>query len=408
MTDNDIKAAIIEIENRNEADDKKNHATYGASTAERWVNCHGSVALSRTVPKRPAGPAAREGSIAHLCFEILLKNKENALATKTRLRKFFPPDMVGHCFEAFEHVVAGIPPGAILYSEQRVDSSSFTTRGQFGTVDVAVVEEFGRLRVKDFKYGQGIAVEVKDNLQQIYYALAISKKFHHNFVDIELEVIQPRAQHADGKIRSHVMTMDDLLAHEEKFLAAVRACEAPAPAFNPGQWCKWCDAKIVCKAIGKDSFAQAKVSFDAIKDDGDPPAAAPIDVKELPSMLAAFYRVELYIAAVREYAQDLAVNGAKIPGFTLVDRFGVRKWSSEKVATQAKRTWGALAFSPPELLSPAQLEKVLGVEFDQELVNKWVERRTVIDKIGVALKPVQTQKKTFPPITGGTKRGTHE
>lgn len=403
---NEILKRIKEVKDKAEKDDGKSHAVYGASTAERWKNCHGSVALLATVPKRPSGPAALEGSLAHLCLEIMIEHRDEILDTKMALQKHFPGDMVDHCFETWEYLVnrAKKTKGATLYSEQKVDSSHFTKPGQFGTVDCALVEEFGLLRVTDFKYGRGV-VEAKDNLQMIYYALAISKQFDHNFSEVEIEIIQPRAEHRDGKIRVHRMGMEELLAHEKPFRQAVKECEGPNPALNAGPWCKWCDAKAVCPAIGNEKAREAGIDFDEIPDElqenfARKELAESLKPAQLSKILAAFEYVEMYIKAVREHAHQLVESGKRINGYCLVDKRADRKWASEKVATEAKKMWGPVAFSPAALLPPAQLEKVLSVEFDKKAVEAWVAKRTVKESSGKNLVPVSKTTNEFSDIPG--------
>lgn len=401
MTDLEIKKAIRDLENRSDEDDKKAHAKYGASTAERWVNCPGSVALGAKVPKRPSGAAAKEGSLAHLCLEIFLKLHTDPTNTRKRLKKFFPKEMVEHCFKSFTHLVENTPEGAIRYSEQKVDASHFTMKDQFGTVDCAIVEEFGRLRVIDFKYGVQ-PVEAINNLQMIYYALGISEKFHHNFVDVEIKIIQPRAYHKEGSTRSHVISIEELLKWEKVFKLAVTEAEGKNASFKAGKWCHWCDAKAVCPEIAISKVREAGLDFDDLPDTQSSSKkevslflkneVIDLDPKEISKMLKAFPYVEMYLQAIRDHAFHHLDKGGTIPGFKLVQKEGQRKWKSEKVVAIAKKTWGPLAFTSPELLSPAQMEKVLGIEFDQKQINKWVENNVTKESSGLTLVPADDKR----------------
>ena len=48
------------------------HSKYGASSAERWLNCPGSIQLSETVPPQPSSSAATKGTAAHKLGELAL------------------------------------------------------------------------------------------------------------------------------------------------------------------------------------------------------------------------------------------------------------------------------------------------------------------------------------------------
>jgi len=144
------------------ADAEKLHAKYSASGSERWMNCHGSITLSAKAPEQPESPYAIEGTHAHECLEFLLKNRKKLSAAERMARKQYPKEMVKHGMDATAWILARLEeagPDAEFLCESRVDSSYFTTDGQFGTLDAAVVEEFGTLTVIDYKYGAGHVVD---------------------------------------------------------------------------------------------------------------------------------------------------------------------------------------------------------------------------------------------------------
>ena len=50
--------------------------------------------------------------------------------------------------------------------------------GSFGTLDVLVRSDTGHFWLVDFKFGEGVSVEVKDNRQLLYYAAALAADPH--------------------------------------------------------------------------------------------------------------------------------------------------------------------------------------------------------------------------------------
>lgn len=415
LTLKEVKAAIAKVHDKHENGDAKAHAVFGASTSERWVACPASVPLSLKAGKKQAGDAALEGSLGHVCLEMFLTYHETPVETRKVLRKVFPEEMVQHAFKAFEHLVSVTPKGAERFAEMKVDSSHFTKAEQFGTVDSTIAEEFGVLRVSDYKYGH-TPVEAKGNHQMIYYALAVAKRYDYNFATVIIEIIQPRAQHVDGPIRSAEMSMTELLKWEKVFRLAVKQAEGKNPVYRAGPHCKYCDGKALCTEIGKTQVRAAELDFDVIPD--DPKKAvkevvAGLDSKRLAKLLAAFPYVEMYIEAVKDHAKDLLRKGEKVAGYKLVDNYPTRSWKdAAAVEREAKKTWGPLAFAPAELLTPPAMEKVLGIEFDEKKIEEWIEKRVEKKSVGTSMvkdsdkrEPTNSAQKDFTVIGTETKKG---
>jgi hypothetical protein len=380
--------------------EEKAHAEFSASGAHRWLSCPGSIDLSKQAPELPESPYALEGTQAHACLEFLLKNRDSWSRSVKALRKQASAEMVEHVVDAALWILdryKKAPEGAELLIETRVDASPFTCEGQFGTLDAAIVEEFGRLTVIDFKYGAGVPVDPegeggRGNPQLVYYALALSHQYGHWFSDVELIVIQPRAYHHSGNTtRSVVLSIDELLAWGPVFKKGVKACKKLFKPLNTGPWCRWCPASVICPKLKEEAFKEAQIVF---SDESGVESAPEPRLQTLPNlsvMLDACDKLEHWISKVREHAFYLAERGHKIDGWKIVPRRAQRKWANtEKTADEAWKAFGDKAFSEPELLSPAQLEKVLkGAHMHQ-----WIEERIVRKSSGVTL--VKESDKRLP------------
>ncbi len=366
------------------------HAVYSASGAERWLRCSGSIKLCASLPEgsNRESPAAAEGTEAHACLEFLLKNRMQIdKAVKTAAKKY-NPDMVAHALFAVEWLEAQSVnhPGSIILCEMQVDSSPFTCDGQFGTLDAAVVREFGRLTVVDYKYGMGTIVEPADdsgdcNPQLAYYALGLSHQYHHNFSEVELVVIQPRAWHESGDtVRSAVFSMEHMLTWNDKFKAGVAATKAKNPPLAAGTWCKYCPAAVVCPEVKEKAFAQAQIVFSDAGGIESVPEVTMLTLPHLGTILDACDKLDVWIAKVREFAETTLERGGDVPGYKLVQKRGQRKWvDEERIAKEAKAKFGGDAFTDPKLLSPAQLEKAVKGSDD------WVSARVKTESSGTAL-----------------------
>lgn len=238
----------------------KAHAKFSASGSERWLNCPGSIALSEKAPPQKESSYAKEGTDAHTCLEIIMKNSKPYTAAEM-LKKKHPDDMVRHALKTFDQIKGIVPKGAELLCETKV-SLEFVEPGMFGTVDSAIVELFGTLWVIDFKYGAGKLVSPEKNTQMIYYGLGIAFKYNFNFAKIRLAIVQPRIAHKDGFFRSWDMEVEDLMKWTTKFKEGVDACKDPFAPLKPGRWCFFCPAQSICPAIENDKFSEAQKDFE--------------------------------------------------------------------------------------------------------------------------------------------------
>lgn len=333
----------------------RKHSKWAASASERWINCPGSVSLSEKMPPSPDSSYAKEGTDAHYCLEQLFTHIDIS-----ELYDNFPKEMVDRARKAYLDIVDRAPKGAVILAETRADLS-FIQPEMFGTFDAAIIEEFGLLEVIDFKYGAGIPVDPENNTQMIFYALGIAAKYHFNFSKVRLTIIQPRAEHERGPVRSWDMTIAELKKWIVIFHDAVTKSLSPKPATKAGSWCRWCPAAAICPELSKKSLAAAQIAFAPEKPE---PAVLPainsIDPKKLSKMLSAFDRIEEWMSAVRVHALQQVEAGNAIPGYKLVQKRATRKWRNvEEASALFKKTLGAEGFTQPELLSPAQMEKTI-------------------------------------------------
>lgn len=376
----------------------KAHATFSASGSARWLNCPGSIALSAKAPEQRESEYAAEGTLAHECLEYLLKNRIDLTAARKAALRDYPAAMVEHATTAVDWVL-GEPEG-ILLCETKVDASPFTCAGQFGTLDIAIVREFGRLTVVDYKYGAGIIVDPgydgTGNSQLVYYALGVSHMYDHNFSEVELVIIQPRGYTEDGEtVRRFVMPMEALLAWEPKFQAGVKAAQAPKAALTSGSWCRFCPAAVTCPEFKDRALKQAQVVFSDNKVQSVPEPTM-IKLPDLGTILDACDRLEDWIGKVREHAVHVLERGHEVAGFKLVAKRSPRKWVDvEKISKEAAGKFGVGAFTEPELLSPAQLEKA---QKGAKGLDAWISARTSSESSGTTLVRETDKRPAVKPI----------
>lgn len=221
------------------------HSPLGPSSAERWMNCPGSVAACAAVSVPPSKYAA-EGTAAHTLSEWV-----RALDIPAEHFKGHVLRVDGFEFKVGKAMIEGVQtfvdscaeiPGDPHY-EVRVHYDEWVPRG-FGTADDVRLDD-GLCVTTDLKYGTGVKVFAKDNAQLKMYSLGAFATFRdlYEFGKIVLRVSQPRLRHFE----EWETTIGQLLqwAYDEVRPAARLALSPDAP-IKAGPWCKFCKIKDSC------------------------------------------------------------------------------------------------------------------------------------------------------------------
>lgn len=364
---------------------EKAHSELGASIAKRWLECPGSVRLARGVPPAPNSIYAAEGTLAHTIAERSLTKEADPdmwVGMKYTIDGFeleVTDDMadvvrvfVDYCREQVRGLSA---PGAKWWVERRFNLASLNPPApMFGTSDfVAWIPHARELVVVDLKYGQGVVVEAEGNPQLRYYALGALLSLPEIRPDIiTMTIVQPRAGHPDGIIRSETITYDELIGFAGELLDAARATMAPDAPLNPGGHCRFCPAAGICPAQRDHATSLAQIEFDAVPA-MQPRAPETLSNDELVKVLGFAGVVEDWLAAVRAQVQAKLERGEDVPGLKLVEKRANRKWKDEDETEQWLKAEGYAQadFTTQKLKSPAQVEKLVGKKnFPSDLTVK--------------------------------------
>lgn len=289
------------------------HSLYSFSSSARWIEgaCPASIRKSKG-KKSVENDAARLGTAAHELREFCLKfGVEPNECLGNEIDKFTVDHDMANAVSLDVNYCRKL---AIEYNtkyliEQRV--YMFNRDDVFGTADtIFLVPHLRRMHIVDYKHGFGI-VEVADNTQLIAYAIASLDTYDQwDAVDEVLTtIVQPRANHIDGSIRTYTYTVDKLREWKELFSRSIAAVENPKTTPKAGDYCKFCLAQATCKAR---MMQVLNVAYHNENDD-----QIPI------SMLETIYRekasIEKYLDAVEKEIVRLAINGQKIDGYKVVD-----------------------------------------------------------------------------------------
>lgn len=343
------------------------HSPLGASGAERWINCPGSVTLIKNLNLDPDGDMAMEepeyreqGTAAHALAAVCLGYHQE------------PWELIGHKFGkvTVDAEMADAVDTYIRVCDADFDGADRVLIEQhvsdpihplfFGTVDCAV--KIGRrLIVNDFKYGVGVVVEIVENPQVMYYAFGALRLFPdlQDEDPVELRIIQPRAAHEDGMVRSWTTTVGFIKEWANTVLRPAMLATELDHSLDAGEWCRFCPAKLVCPLLVGLFGAAVLTNPEEIVNYSD-------------EMADLNYR---YLQGVKFYMQELERDifrrhnaGHEMKHTKLVYK---RAWRVFKpgAADVFIEAFGEKAMEPEHLKSPAELEK-LGADA-KDLVHQW-------------------------------------
>ena len=380
------------------------HSPLGASSAERWMACPGSVALIQAIGPGEESEYAAEGTLAHslgaYCLEHGLGEAWEGLA------EF--PDATAEMTTAvqvyLDYMVTRRP--ARRFIEYDVQAPAFHPH-MYGRLDAAVFDpEPGiALEIIDYKHGVGVLVDVEGNAQERYYGFSFlaGQKWPADLprlpddAKIKLTIIQPRGFHPDGPIRSEIITAGELRrwAYEELRPAMQRAGEH---TFKLGAHCQFCPAKLVCPAmrhLATDAAIAANEQLDLVDTDDE--------------WLGAWYgrmaQLDMFKKAIRDEVARRVLSGKDVPNAKLVYQVVDREWKPAATTVQTDADlpdiempgpifayFGEDAWEPRKLRSPASIEKLPGgKQFCAEYAAK--------PEAGLTVAPTSDRRKAQKALT---------
>lgn len=374
------------------------HAILGASKANRWMNCPGSIRMSEGRIDKPSR-YADEGTAAHELAARCLKNgtaePDLFLGVTIQVDDMIHPIVVDEeMVEAVDVFVSYVRKRMdqgfeLIGIEQRFDLAPLNPPGpMFGRADVVLYKPqqpatkfpggvtLGQpavMEVPDFKYGAGVRVDPTENEQGMFYAigaiLATEKKPHQ----IDITIVQPRAPHPDGIIRTWSLTWDELVAFRENLIASAVATQQEDAPLVPGDHCRFCPALAICPAQADAAQAAARNTFAvmAIQDELNVPIPEALDMETLRNIMDVSSMFKAWLSAVAEEVVLRTERGEET-GYKMVPKRGQRKWNNEAEAEQVlKAVLGNEAYTR-KLLSVTQAEKAAkgsGAKIDPALFS---------------------------------------
>lgn len=376
------------------------HSPLGASSAERWMNCPGSVALLKELklPESDEPDYRTAGIAAHRIVESCLKADLDAwefLGHKEEITGRIIDDEIVNAVQFYVDEIRGyLEPweGDVprRYFEYPVDAPEFHHQF-YGTLDCGLVfEDHKHMVIRDYKHGEGIAVDVEWNPQIMYYAYGLLRH-HPEVATVDLGIVQPRGFHPDGPIRSWACSADTIRSWARDVLKAAMDRTEMDKTLDAGPWCRFCPAKLVCPLMTS-LFGAACTA--------DPKLIVNLSDESLGRSYQYTQAVKFYLKAMEDETFRRLNTGAAVPGTKLVMKKANRVYKEGAEGNLVNLLGPADVYTKPELKSPAEMEKVSAEA--KKLVREWAY--TPMTGLTVAL---ETDKRAAVKVTTSAEAFAH-
>jgi len=317
-----------------------------ASNAGRWVYCSASPRLEAPFPD-DSSEDAREGTAAHWAAAQVLGGHVALLEELTDRKA---PNGVIVTGEMVEHTQTYIDA---VYSVTRTPVVERTMTAPPGVQDCtpdALYVDGDHGLLWDLKYGYGI-VEAVGNWQLATYAIAMFQK-HADLRTVTAHIVQPRAFHPDGRVRSWTITREHAASLSATLQTAVLAANDPNAPATSGPHCHYCRALHACEAARRAALNGVDVSVRSSPDAPPPDALA----GELHTLRRAADAIKLRLDAIEGYALDMIARGGMVPGWSVERAFGRRKWADMDTLRSLEAISGVTIYQE-QPVTPAAAER---------------------------------------------------
>jgi hypothetical protein len=322
----------------------------GGSTAKRVIACPGSVALVAQMPPKPSSKYADTGTLLHNTISEIL---EGRLTPEGAVGLYYEgivldQDLLNNKLLPALMALDDIDPDKKMeYACETVVGFGDVLPDVFGSADL-----LGRIGdtayVIDWKFGDGVVVDVEENPQLMFYAAAAMRTKEVQWVfegatKIECVIVQP------PYVKRWETSPRRIQMFEHELVRAVKRAMQPDAELVSGDHCRWCAAKPICPLLTGAVDRALRSSVQAL------------DVTAIAAALEEAELLEHWIADLRALAFQMLEEGVAVPGYKLVPKRATRQWVNETAALDALRDLGVKENELMEtsMLSPAKAEKVL-------------------------------------------------
>lgn len=364
------------------------------SGSHQWDKCRGSQLMQTGMPDDETD-AAKEGTACHwIASEILESYVNSTMEVKTAtdfLDKLAPNDV---------YIDEEMIEGAMMYVQYILDYSNRNGSlqnthveekinldsiypGMSGTPDCWIYNpNVPEIVLLDLKYGHGYVDEF-ENPQLMIYAKGIMDYYQidgvtDQHIDIRMVIVQPRSFSDEGAIREWKIKGSDLrpYVNQLKTSAHIAMDTNDITTCESGTHCRYCRARQSCTVLQKTVYNAIDVIESPVHNDlaGNDLAFELHLLKRMKDLLD--YR----ISAVETQVETEIKGGKLLPGFSLKQGYGRKKWTKDKGLLKFMDSMGVDIRKPDAFITPTQaltklkaIYKKLNFALDDNVISKYTE-----------------------------------
>lgn len=336
------------------------HAVLPPSSAEQWVKCPGWVDMTVWYPDDEETEAAMIGTAVHELGAHLIDAMEDQDPISASNGVRYLDEMI-ECAELYAGYCRGLIeqyPRSAYAIERHVSMANTVHPENSGTPDFALVDRESRtIHIVDYKHGRGI-VEAYENWQLLDYAFGVAEAHNLSIPElwghewsVNLTIVQPRAFHGDGVIRTWVPAPRDLQGYANRLRTSAHEALSGDAKCHAGEHCRYCNALHACPTALKTGM----LLFDV--------AGRSTPVELSPEAMALQYEViqqatKLLTSLQTSYEAQITSkirSGQNIPGWALEGKVGNLEWTATTDELFAiGDLMGVELRKAPEAITPAQ------------------------------------------------------
>ena len=396
------------------------HALLSASSSKQWLNCPPSARLQENFPDETS-EYALEGTWAHeLCeYKIRKYLHERMERPQSEYLTEEIDDLTDYYYDFIVGTIEKLKetcPNPLVMVEEKLDYSHVVPSG-FGTGDCVIIAG-SNLHIVDFKTGSGVFVDADHNSQMMLYALGALHAYSYLYPveTVSMTIVQPRLEN----ISTCTMTAQELIDWGESIRPIAKLAFEGKGEQKPGDWCRFCRAKAVCRARADEALSLLREEFldldegvlgeDKPKPDSSdnsqsdnsrvdnsqsdssqieetdvtapftPDRSAPVfkspalvSQEEIAKLLPILNRIQSWIDAVFAYVSSEAINhGVKWDGYKVVEGRSKREFTDTNAVIKAAGEAGYTDIYKKTLITLTEFEKLLGKKKFAEVLGKYV------------------------------------
>lgn len=386
------------------AEDKK-HSILAPSAASRWLACPPSALLAEQAGEDAGSTYAAEGTLAHRLAELYLRDFliGRAWMAAHPTKDYDPGKENPEGLAAFAEAVhdplyyRGMLDEVKVYTDYVVklyDKAGAGTRmmveaevplfykpDDCGTIDSLVCGGDRTLYVTDLKFGKGVKVDARDNKQLLIYAISaldmlMAVDTAPRIERVVMTIVQPRLHHTSV----WELAIADLDVERDLIDVGARKALAGGGEFKTGDHCRFCPVKPRCRALKELAAETARKQFD------DP---ALLSTDEIAALLGSLDTISDWIASVKKYALNQALDGTRYAGYKLVAGPSRRKITDEPALLKALTAAGYddVLLRRWSLVTLSELEKIVTKEDFSKTCTQFIARTESVPALVAATDP---------------------